>query len=51
VDVKTKDYYGYAYYGSRKERQEKSAGRGPTSKRPRPQATPPTAEVTDASIV
>ena len=51
VDVKTKGYYGYAYYGSRKDRQEKSAGRVPPGKRPRPQATPPAAEVTDASIV
>ena len=50
VDVKTKGYYGYAYYGSRKERQEKSAGRVPPAKRPRPHTGPPAAEVTDASI-
>jgi polysaccharide biosynthesis transport protein len=46
VDVKTKGYYGYSYYGSRKERTEKASGR-----RPRPDSAPPVAEVTDASIV
>ena len=51
VDVKTKGYYGYAYYGSRKEHQEKSAGRGPAGKRPGQQPTPPAEEVSDASIV
>ena len=51
VDVKTKGYYGYQYYGSRKERQEKGAARGPAGRRPRPEAAPPAAEVTDASIV
>jgi len=51
VDVKTKGYYGYAYYGSRKERQEKRAGGKPPGKSPRLQATPPAAEVNDASIL
>jgi capsular exopolysaccharide synthesis family protein len=51
VDVKTKGYYGYAYYGSRKERAEKAPPRGAPSRRPRPDATRPSAEVTDASIV
>jgi succinoglycan biosynthesis transport protein ExoP len=51
VDVKTKGYYGYQYYGSRRERQEKSAARGPSARRPRPEAAPPAAEVTNVSIV
>lgn len=52
VDVKTKGYYGYSYYGSRKERTEKGSGRAPSSgRRPRPGSAPPVAEVTDASIV
>ena len=51
VDVKTKGYYGYQYYGSRKEHQEKSAARGPSARGPRPESAPPEAEVTDASIV
>jgi capsular exopolysaccharide synthesis family protein len=52
VDVKTKGYYGYSYYGSRKERTEKGSGRAPSSgRRPRPDSAPPVAEVTDASIV
>ena len=51
VDVKTKGYYGYQYYGSRKERQEKNAARGPSARGPRPESAPPAAEVTDAPIV
>jgi capsular exopolysaccharide synthesis family protein len=51
VDVKTKGYYGYQYYGSRKERQERAGARGPAARRPRPEAEPPSAEVTNASIV
>jgi capsular exopolysaccharide synthesis family protein len=51
VDVKTKGYYGYQYYGSRKERQEKSAARGPSARRPHHESAPPAAEVTNASIV
>jgi Mrp family chromosome partitioning ATPase len=38
VDVKTKGYYGYSYYG---------AG----ARSPRPEAEPPAAEATDASNV
>jgi capsular exopolysaccharide synthesis family protein len=44
VDVKTKGYYGYQYYGSRTHRAEKGAARGPA-------AAPPEAEVTDAPII
>jgi hypothetical protein len=51
VDVKTKGYYGYQYYGSRKERQERSAARGPAARRPRSEAAPPATEVTHASIL
>ncbi len=51
VDVKTKGYYGYAYYGSRKERGEKAeARRGATATRPR-LAGEARGEVGDASIV
>jgi succinoglycan biosynthesis transport protein ExoP len=50
VDVKTKGYYGYQYYGSRRDRHEKGAARGPAARRPRPEAAPPAAEVTNASI-
>jgi capsular exopolysaccharide synthesis family protein len=50
VDVKTKGYYGYQYYGSRRERHEKGAARGPAARRPRPEAAPPAAEVSNASI-
>jgi len=48
VDVKTKGYYGYQYYSSRKERHEKGADRGPAAQRPRTEAP---AEVNDAPIV
>jgi Mrp family chromosome partitioning ATPase len=48
VDVKTKAYYGYAYYGARKDRKEKSGTRSAPGARPEPGA--PTAEVSDASI-
>jgi capsular exopolysaccharide synthesis family protein len=48
VDVKTKGYYGYQYYGSRKEREKKGGGRGPAARSPRADAP---AEVSDASIV
>jgi capsular exopolysaccharide synthesis family protein len=51
VDVKTKGYYGYQYYGSRRDRHEKGGARGPAARRPRPEAAPPAAEVTNASIV
>jgi capsular exopolysaccharide synthesis family protein len=51
VDVKTKGYYGYQYYGSRKERQDRSSARGPAARRPRSEAAPPAAEVTHASIL
>ncbi|HSD29670.1 MAG TPA: hypothetical protein VLL75_20365, partial [Vicinamibacteria bacterium] len=48
VDVKAKGYYGYQYYGSRKERHEKGTARGPAARSPREEAP---AEVSDASIV
>jgi capsular exopolysaccharide synthesis family protein len=51
VDVKTKGYYGYQYYGSRKERHEKSAARGPAARHQRPEAAPHAAEVTNAPIL
>jgi capsular exopolysaccharide synthesis family protein len=51
VDIKTKGYHGYGYYGSPKDRLEKSAGRVPPGRRSHLQAKPPAAEVTDASIV
>jgi capsular exopolysaccharide synthesis family protein len=51
VDVKTKGYYGYAYYGSRRERREKAESRGPSGARNRPAAVRPAAEVTDVPIV
>jgi len=51
VDVKTKGYYGYQYYGSRKGRPEKGADRGATARRPGPEAAPPAAEVTNTSIL
>jgi capsular exopolysaccharide synthesis family protein len=47
VDVKTKGYYGYQYYGSREERHEKGAVRGPAARRP---GEAP-AEVSNASSV
>jgi Mrp family chromosome partitioning ATPase len=51
VDVKTKGYYGYAYYGSRKERREKAeARRSAAAGRPR-LAGEARGEVGDASIV
>jgi len=50
VDVKTKGYYGYANYGARKDRQERSAGDGATGLPPGSQATPPEEKVADASI-
>jgi capsular exopolysaccharide synthesis family protein len=50
VDVKTKGYYGYAYYGSRKERREKAGTRGASAARPR-LAGEARGEVGDASIV
>jgi capsular exopolysaccharide synthesis family protein len=49
VDVKTKGYYGYSDYGSRKERAED--GSGPAPSPGRPDAAPPAAEGTDASMV
>lgn len=51
VDVKTKGYYGYQYYGSRRDRPEKGGARGTAARRPRSEAAAPAAEVTDASIV
>ena len=48
VDVKTKGYYGYAYYGSRKDRAQKGRGRGSPLGRSRSSAP---AEETDAPII
>ena len=51
VDVRTKGYYGYAHYGSRKEPQEKAAPRGAAGRGVRAKAGPRGAEVNDASVV
>ncbi|HXK10117.1 MAG TPA: polysaccharide biosynthesis tyrosine autokinase [Vicinamibacteria bacterium] len=52
VDVKTKGYYGYEYYGARKHRSEKGSHGAPgASSRPRPDAGTTSAEVTDAPTV
>jgi capsular exopolysaccharide synthesis family protein len=51
MDVKAKGYYGYAYYGSRKDGRGKGGGRGPTGPRSRPGTTAQASEVTDAPIV
>jgi polysaccharide biosynthesis transport protein len=48
VDVRTKGYYGYEYYGSRKERPAK--GR-PATRRGRPGPASAAVEVTDATTV
>jgi len=49
VDVKTKGYYGYAYYGSRRDPRDKRPARAyPPS---RTQGAIPEPEVTDASLV
>ena len=45
VDVKTKGYYGYEYYGARKHPSEKGDGHGAPG--PRPEASSTSAEVTD----
>jgi capsular exopolysaccharide synthesis family protein len=50
VDVKTKGYYGYAYYGSRRDPRDKRPARAhPPSRTPQGAITEP--EVTDASLV
>jgi capsular exopolysaccharide synthesis family protein len=46
VDVKSKGYYGYQYYRSRKARPERGAAR-----RPRAETASPAVEVSNASIV
>ena len=52
VDVKTKGYYGYAYYGSRREaRDGRRPSRNPHAARSRPHAPLPEPEVTDVSLV
>ena len=52
VDVKTKGYYGYAYYGSRRDAKD---AKGRPGQRPAPRSQPhaaiPEPEVTDASLV
>jgi capsular exopolysaccharide synthesis family protein len=50
VDVKTKGYYGYAYYGSRKQRPE-NGGATATSPHPRRDTGSPSGEVTDVPII
>jgi polysaccharide biosynthesis transport protein len=50
VDVKTKGYYGYQYYGSGKERHEKGAVHGPAARHPHPETEDPAGEVGDASV-
>jgi capsular exopolysaccharide synthesis family protein len=50
VDVKTKDYYGYAYYGSRRDPKDRRGSRTPGN-RPQPQSAAHRPEVTDASRV
>jgi hypothetical protein len=51
VDVKTKGYYGYAYYGSRRDpRDKRPAARGPAG-RVQPHSAIHEPEVTDASLV
>jgi polysaccharide biosynthesis transport protein len=52
VDVKTKGYYGYSYYGSRRDNpKDKRPSRNPPASRTRPHAALPEPEVTDASLV
>jgi capsular exopolysaccharide synthesis family protein len=51
VDVKTKGYYGYAYYGSRRDPKDKHGRRSPSGSRTQPHAAAPHPEVTDASFV
>jgi len=50
VDVKTKGYYGYEYYGSRKQRAEKGGGHTGPGGRARSEHETPSAEVTDAPV-
>ena len=49
VDVKTKGYYGYAYYGSRRDPKDRRPSRGAPGSRPHPAASQP--EVTDVPLV
>jgi succinoglycan biosynthesis transport protein ExoP len=51
VDVKTKGYYGYAYYGSRRDARDKRSPRVQGTARPQPHAAIPESEVPDASLV
>ena len=51
VDVKSKGYYGYGYYGSRKDPKDKRPSRSPQGRRVQPHAAVPEPEVTDASLV
>ena len=51
VDVKSKGYYGYGYYGSRRDAKDKRASRSPQARRLQPHAAVPEPEVTDASLV
>jgi capsular exopolysaccharide synthesis family protein len=52
VDVKTKGYYGYGYYGANKDRRERDrrGSRSPAAKNSQPHAAA-APEVTDASFV
>ncbi len=51
VDVKSKGYYGYGYYGSRKDSKDRHPSRSPQGRRAQPHAVIPEPEVTDASLV
>jgi capsular exopolysaccharide synthesis family protein len=51
VDVKTKGYYGYTHYGSRRDARDRPASRSPQGRRVQPHAAIPEPEVTDASLV
>jgi Mrp family chromosome partitioning ATPase len=52
VDVKTKGYYGYTHYGSRRDHpRDRPTSRSPQGRRVQPHAAIPEPEVTDASLV
>ena len=51
VDVRTKGYYGYGYYGSRRGPQDRPASRSPQGRRVQPHVAIPEPEVTDVSLV
>jgi capsular exopolysaccharide synthesis family protein len=51
VDVKTKGYYGYAYYGSRRDPRDKRPARALPPSKAQPHVAVPEAEVTDVPLV